>query len=154
MLTPDQDIASRPRLDASPAGTGKLPFAVRMIGDAPPPATPHPEPVEGRLDALYERLHTALIGCLISINTAQEGAFPLIAHNELALLNSDLAEARRLNAGLSPQQRSLRAAHWAEPPLAPTRLHGHRDILPFIETALRIVSTTRSRNQSYLHAHN
>ncbi|MEO6014044.1 MAG: hypothetical protein ABIQ30_10730 [Devosia sp.] len=135
---------ARPRLDHAWAN-GPVPnYSPTPI---PPP---EPPPPSDPLDALYERLHTALLGCFISINSLNEGAFPVVAHNELALLNADLTEASRLNATLPFQQRSLRVERLSEPALPPTRLHGHRDALPFIETALRIVSSARARRPLWL----
>ena len=126
----------RPRLELSVNGTGPIP--------RPDPAPLAPA---GDLAPLEARLRAAQLASIAIVSGRILGAFPIIPHNELARLNADLAEVRRLNAGLGHQHRLASIAAWPEPRFVPTRLHAHRDILPTLDLALRIVEAAAARNE-------
>lgn len=95
----------QPRLEAASDGTGPVPHYA-------PAGSPPPEPAKppGDLAALQVRLSAARLAAFAIAGGRIQGAFPIVPHNELARLNADLAEIRRLNAGLTHNLRSRRVA--------------------------------------------
>lgn len=125
-----------------------------MTHPLPDEAAERPDPLAtDALAALRARLHAAQLGCYATLNGCAPTPFPIIPHNELALLNADLAEVRRLNAALYGQQRSARIAALPEPAFALRRLHGHSDVLPAIESALSVLSAVEANAAAWRPAH-
>jgi hypothetical protein len=111
---------------------------------------PHPEPVEGHPDpfilssskdllALHVRLRTTLLECYA--HRREPWQFSIVGRNEIDQLNDDLAEVRRINAGLGHLYRSPAIARWPVPVFPPRVLHAKGDLIGVLQSATRLTST-------------
>jgi hypothetical protein len=104
------------------------------------------DPVAVLHRALSERRRV----CFSELANAPGHGVSSIATTEIARLNADLAEVRRLNGELDPGRRSPAVGAWPDPVLPPGLLFGPRELAEVLGVALRILLTCAHQRRVHL----
>ena len=139
-------IEHRPRLEPWPSqgvGPGPLSPFWRVEPDPEPPTEP--------LALLEHELDTFRAECRGAVRHAEDGIMPM-GHNQIAWLNTRLAEVQRLNAEVTHPRHSSAVAGWPDPVVPTNIICGPRELLPLLSDALRALANVIEQRKAALYA--